>query len=58
VSDSTTQQACERQSVCCEDNLDDLGAVGSEIGTLSDQFVHFLHDLFINSNAEFLFPHV
>jgi hypothetical protein len=39
----------------CEDGLDDLGAAGSEIVTLSDQFVHFSDDLFVNSNAEFLF---
>jgi hypothetical protein len=38
----------------CEDSIDDLGAASSEIVTPSDQFVHFLHDLFVDSNAEFL----
>jgi hypothetical protein len=32
----------------CEDGFDDLGAAGSEIVTLSDQFVHFSHDFFVN----------
>ena len=31
---------------------------GSEIVTLSDQFVHFSDDLFVDSNAEFLFCYV
>ena len=39
----------------CEDGLDDLRAAGSEIATLSDQFVNFLHDFFVNSYSEFLF---
>jgi len=34
-----------------------LSHYGSEIGTLSDQFVYFLYGLLVNSNAKFLFPH-
>ena len=40
-----------------EDGLDDLGAVGSEIVTLSDQFVYFSGDLGCNSDSELLFRH-
>jgi len=42
---------------CCEDGFDDLGAADSEIVTLSDQFIHFLHDFLINSHSELLFRH-
>jgi hypothetical protein len=37
---------------CCKDGFDDLGAAGSEIVTLSDQFIHFLHDFLVNSDSE------
>ena len=40
---------------CCEDSLNDLGAANSEIVTLSDQFVHFSHNLFVNSDTKLLF---
>jgi hypothetical protein len=43
---------------CCEDRLDDLGAAGSEIVTLSNQLIHFSYDLLVNSNTEFLFHHL
>jgi len=39
----------------CEDGFDDLGAAGSEIVTLSDQFIHFSHDFLVNSDAELIF---
>jgi len=42
---------------CCEDGFDDLGAAGSEIVTLIDQFIHFSHDFLVNSDAELLFRH-
>jgi hypothetical protein len=42
----------------CEDRFGDLEAAGSEIVTLSDQFIHFFDDLFINSNAEFRLCHI
>ncbi|WP_318569969.1 hypothetical protein [Salinigranum marinum] len=41
----------------CEDGFDDLGAAGSEIVTLSDQFIHFSHDFPVNSDSELLFCH-
>jgi len=41
----------------CEDGLNDLGAVDSEIVTSSDLFIYFSHDFFVNSNSEFLFRH-
>lgn len=40
----------------CEDGFDDLGAANSEIVTLSDQLVHFSHDLFVDSDTKLLFP--
>ena len=43
---------------CCEDSFDDLGAGGSEIVTLSDQYIHFSYDFLVNSNTEFLFRHL
>lgn len=42
---------------CCEDDFDDLDAAGSEIVKLSDQYIHFLYDFFVNSHSEFLFRH-
>jgi uncharacterized protein (DUF952 family) len=42
----------------CEDGPDDLGAAGSEIVTLSDQFIHFSHDFLVNSDSEVLFRHI
>jgi len=39
----------------CEDGFNDLGAAGSEIVTLSDQFVHFSHDFFVNTTPNFSF---
>ena len=40
-----------------EDGLNDLGAAGSEIVTLSDQFVYFSGNLGYNSDSELLFRH-
>ncbi len=31
---------------CCEDSFDGLGAAGSEIVIISDQFIHLFHNLF------------
>jgi hypothetical protein len=42
----------------CEDGFDDLGAVGSEIVTLIDQFIYFSHDSLVNSDAELLFRYI
>ena len=39
-----------------ENDLNDLGAVGSGIVALSDQFVHLSHGVFANSNAQLLSP--
>ena len=48
---------CLGLNECCEDGFDDLGAAGSEIVTLIDQFIHFSHDFLVNSDAELLFRH-
>ena len=41
----------------CEDSFDNLGPAGSEIVTLSYQFIHFSDDIFLHSDPELLFCH-
>jgi len=40
---------------CFDYGFADFGAADSVIVTLSDQYIHSLHDLLVNSDSEFLF---
>lgn len=44
--------------VGCEDCFDDLGATGSEIFALVNQFIDLLGDIFCNRNTELLLCHL